>query len=118
MQNFLALYMGSYDTKEKEWDTLDEATKKQKMDEGMKAWMAWGEEHKDAIVDNGAPIGKTKLVKSSGVSDIKNLVTGYVIVKAESLEEAAKMFENHPHFTIFPGDSVEIMPCLPMPKME
>jgi hypothetical protein len=25
------------------------------------------------------------------------------------------MFENHPHFTIFPGDSVEIMECLPIP---
>ena len=28
---------------------------------------------------------------------------------------AAKMFEGHPHFTIFPGDSVEIMECLPLP---
>ena len=28
---------------------------------------------------------------------------------------AAKLFENHPHFTIFPGESVEIMPVLPIP---
>ena len=27
----------------------------------------------------------------------------------------AKLFEKHPHFTIFPGDSVEIMECLPIP---
>ena len=35
--------------------------------------------------------------------------------KAESHEAAARMFEDHPHVTIFPGDSVEIMECLPMP---
>jgi hypothetical protein len=38
-----------------------------------------------------------------------------VIVQAESHEAAAKLFENHPHFTTFPGDSVEIMECLPLP---
>ena len=30
-------------------------------------------------------------------------------------EQAAKMFEHHPQFTIFPGDSVEIMELLPIP---
>ena len=30
-------------------------------------------------------------------------------------EAAAKLFENHPHFTIFPGESVEVMPVLPIP---
>ena len=30
-------------------------------------------------------------------------------------EAAAKLFERHPHFTIFPGDSVEIMECVPLP---
>lgn len=33
-------------------------------------------------------------------------------------EAAAKLFENRPHFTIFPGDRVEVMECLPMPKMQ
>jgi hypothetical protein len=41
--------------------------------------------------------------------------TANVIVQAESHEAAAKLFENHPHFTIFPGDSVEIMECLRLP---
>ena len=27
----------------------------------------------------------------------------------------AKLFDKHPHFSIFPGDSVEIMPVLPIP---
>ena len=41
--------------------------------------------------------------------DSKNDVTGYVVVRAESHEAAARLFEGHPHFTLFPGDSVEIM---------
>jgi hypothetical protein len=49
------------------------------------------------------------------VTDIKNVMAAYVIVRAESHDAAAKLFENHPHFTIFPGDSVEIMECLPLP---
>jgi hypothetical protein len=28
---------------------------------------------------------------------------------------AARLFEKHPHFMIFPGESVEIMPVLPIP---
>jgi hypothetical protein len=39
-----------------------------------------------------------------------------VIVEAESHEAAAALFSEHPHFAVFPGDSVEIMECLPIPQ--
>jgi hypothetical protein len=71
--------------------------------------------HKASIVVEGNPLGKTKRTSSQGVADVRNNMTGYVIVQAESHEAAARMFENHPHFTIFPGDSIEIMECLPIP---
>jgi hypothetical protein len=77
--------------------------------------MKWGTTHAKSIVVEGGPLGKTKRVSPQGVSDITNTMTGYVVVQAESHEAAAKMFENHPHFTIFPGDSVEIMEVLPIP---
>jgi hypothetical protein len=35
----------------------------------------------------------------------------------EERRAAAKLFEGHPHFTIFPGDGVEVMECLPIPGM-
>ena len=38
------------------------------------------------------------------------------VVRAESQEAAARLFENHPHFSIFPGDAVEVMECLPVPN--
>jgi hypothetical protein len=39
----------------------------------------------------------------------------FTVVRAESHQAAAKLFEGHPHFTVFPGDYVEIMPVLPIP---
>jgi len=41
---------------------------------------------------------------------------GWIVVKAASQDEAAKLFLDHPHFTIFPGDRVEVMECLPIPQ--
>ena len=63
----------------------------------------------------GGPLGKTKKVSELGIEDITNLMSVYSIVRADSHDAAAKLFENHPHFTIFPGDSVEVMPVLPIP---
>jgi hypothetical protein len=42
-------------------------------------------------------------------------MSGFVVVTAESHDAAARMFEGHPHFTLFPGDGVEIMECMPIP---
>ena len=116
MKKFLAIYIGTASALEKSgWSKLDEA-QRQKLDAaGVKAWEEWAMAHGEAIVDQGSPLGKTKRAAAEGITDIKNNMTGYVIVQAESHEAAAKMFERHPHFTMFPGDSVEIMECLPLP---
>jgi hypothetical protein len=111
MKKFLALYLGSPDAMKK-WVPTD-AQKKA----GMEAWMKWATDNGRAIVDHGSPLGKTKRIDKSGVSDTRNAVGAYTIVEAESHEAAAALFVNHPHFTIFPGESVEIMECLPMPTM-
>lgn len=118
MKKFLAMYMGSTSGDAvKKWNAQSDDVKKAKQMDGMKAWMNWGEIHSKSILDQGAPLGKTKKIDNGGVSDIKNLMTGYAIIEAETHEAAAEMFLKHPHFSIFPGDSVEIMECLPMPKM-
>lgn len=118
MKKYMAIYCGTKTGERfKEWNALDESALKEREHAGMKAWMEWGKKHADAIVDNGAPLGKTKRTDASGVSDIKNDIGAYCVVQAESHEEAAKIFENHPHFSIFPGEWVEIMECLDMPEM-
>jgi hypothetical protein len=116
MKRFLAIYLGTEASLEKSgWNQLDEAKRKAREAEGIKAWMDWGKANAAAIVDQGSPLGKTKRASAKGISSIKNEMTGYVIVQAESHEAAVKLFENHPHFTIFPGESVEVMECLPLP---
>jgi hypothetical protein len=63
----------------------------------------------------GGPLGKTKRVGANGIADVSNEMGAFTVVRAESHEAAAKMFENHPHFAIFPGEAVEVMPVLPIP---
>jgi len=103
MKRFLAIYLGSEESPEKSgWKRMDVAARKERQRSGVTAWEKWAAEHANAIVDQGTPIGKTKRVDRKGVSTIKNAISGYVIVEAESHEAAAKVFQNHPHFTIFP----------------
>ena len=117
MKRFLAIYIGSEAAFERSgWHQLSPEQRKAREAQGVEAWMEWGKTHAAAIVDQGAPLGKTKRTAADGVSDIKNAMAGYAIVQADSHASAAKLFENHPHFTIFPGDGVEIMECLPMPE--
>lgn len=116
MKKFLAVYIGTQEAREKsQWDKLDPVKRKEREQTAMKAWRDWADAYKEQIVDPGCPLGKTKRTSAAGISDTKNALTGYVIVRAESHEAAARMFVNHPFFTIFPGDSVEIMECLPIP---
>ena len=116
MTKFMAVYVGSTAGMAK-WKAMDEAKRKQSEKAGMEGWIKWGTVHAKAIVDQGAPLGKTKRISRRGIADTKNEMTGYTIVEAETHEAAAKMFENHPHFMIFPGDAVEVMECLPIPKI-
>jgi len=117
MKKFLAVYTGTLDSHAKaRWNELPEAERKQREQAGLDAWMAWGVEHAKSIVEQGGPLGKTKQIGPNGIADITNSLVGWVIVQAESHEAAAKLFERHPHFAIFPGESVEIMECLPVPS--
>jgi hypothetical protein len=63
----------------------------------------------------GGPLGKTKRITPQGIEDVSNEMTAFMVVRAESPEAAARMFEKHPHFTVFPGEAVEVMPVMPIP---
>ena len=113
---YLAVFLGSKTSaKMAAWNAMPEAERNAKGMEGMAAWKAWVEKHQGAIQAMGGPLGKTKRVDGQGVADIANEMGAFTVVRAASHEAAAKMFENHPHFTIFPGERVEIMPVLPIP---
>ena len=118
MKKFLAVYLGSeHSAAGAKWEALDEKTRGERETAGVAGWMKWVETHSKSILDTGSPLGKTKRVDSNGISDTTNELTAFTIVEAESQVAAAKLFLNHPHFAIFPGDAVEIVECLPIPGM-
>ena len=85
MKRFLAVYMGTAAARSStEWDKVDASQRQQIQAKGMQAWMEWGTANAAAIVDQGAPLGKTKRASKQGIADFKNALTGYVIVQAES----------------------------------
>lgn len=116
MQKFMAIFTATEASRARSnWGALSESEVAQKRAAGVAAWNCWAERNNAAIVDPGSPSGKTKRVDRAGLSEGANTITAYTIVRAETHEAAARLFENHPHFTIFPGEAVEIMPCLPPP---
>ena len=113
---YLAVFLGSKtNPRMTAWMALPEAQRKAKEKEGIAAWKTWMQKHQGAIVEIGGPLGKTKKVSSRGVEDISNDMGAFAVVRADSHDDAARMFENHPHFAIFPGERIEVMPVLPIP---
>lgn len=78
---------------------------------GLPQWNQWEERNAAAFLDRGM-VGKTMRVTGNGIAPATNNICGYIVVEAETIEEAARLFENHPHFTLFPGDGVDIMPFM------
>lgn len=113
---YLAIFLGSKDSpRRKAWDALSAAERGAKEQEGIAGWKAWAEKHRSSIVTMGGPLGTTKKVTASGVSGVTNALGAFTVVRADSHDAAARMFEKHPHFMIFPGDAVEVMPVLEIP---
>lgn len=111
MTKFVALYLAPASAFAQMKDMSSEQAKA-----GMDLWMKWAKQNEKSIVELGAPLGKTKRIVANGISDTKNEITGYSIVQADSHEQAAKMFEHHPHFHL-PGAAIEVLECRPIPGM-
>lgn len=113
---FLAVFLGRKDSPNmKKWQSLSEETRQARHQEGMAAWKAWVQKHQTAIVEMGGPLGKTKTIGEHGIGDTSNTMGAFTVVRAATHEAAARMFEGHPHFTIFPGETIDVMPILPIP---
>lgn len=116
MKKFMAVYLGSASAFEKsEWGRADPERLKVMQAVGMQAWSKWVMENRDAIVDMGAPLGKTRSVSQERMAEASNMLTAYVIVEAASHEAAAEMFENHPHFSVLAGE--HLLAGLDLPSM-
>ena len=80
MANFLLLYYGG--------GMPDSDEEKKKV---MDAWGVWMKQCGDNLVDAGNPTSNAKHVTKDGASEVSGeRVTGYSVVKADSLDDAVK----------------------------
>lgn len=110
MTKFLVTYMGS------ESGVQPDLISEDQRQAFMQCWADWAAANKQAIVDDGAPVGKTLLVTPDAISPTKNSIVGYTIVEADSHEAAAEIFRTHPHVAIL-NHPIEVMVCPPVPGM-
>ena len=95
------------------WRAMTEGEQAATAARGVAAVKAWEEAHRDDILYVGGPLGPTKRISDAGqVTDVVNLLTVFMVVKAPSHEAAVRLFDDHPHMSIFVCDGVEVMPVL------
>ena len=111
--HYLAVFLSNKSSaKWRAWYAMTDDERRATDERGLAALKAWDEQHKDAIVYQGGALGPTKRASDAGVADVVNEMTVFLVVRAASHGAAAKLFEGHPHCTIFPCDGVEVMPLL------
>ena len=100
MPNYIIAYHGG-----KKFENPEEGTRH------IAKFQAWVGSLGDAVVNPGTPLRKSKTISSGGVSDggVSNPLTGYSIVKAESMDAALKMAKGSPHLDIGTVEVAEVM---------
>lgn len=75
----------------------------------MAAWNSWYGSMGEAVVDGGAPVGKSVTVSSRGIANDggANPLSGYTVVKADSIEAACEMAKGCP-MVVAGNGSVEV----------
>ena len=82
------------------------------MEEMYAKFNTWREKFQSNIVDMGGKLGSGKVVTSEEATDgpfieVKEVVGGFMIVQADSLEEAIQVAQESPG-VMMPGSSVEV----------
>ena len=100
MPNYIIAYHGG-----KKPESPEEGAKQ------MEKWKAWVGGLGDAIVNPGTPLGMSKTVTSSGVSDAdeSNRLTGYSTVKADNMDAVLDMAKGCPFLEIGTLEVAEVM---------
>ena len=111
------LYLGVFTSnkaspKWRAWRAMSDKERQARDEAGLAALRKWDEDHAADIAYAGGPLGPTKRTSEAGVANAVNEMTVFVVVRAASHQAAAELFHNHPHFTIFPCDAVDVMPVL------
>ena len=98
-----------------EWQKTDPQQRAASEKDMMQQWQKWSAEHSEMILSTEVG-GKTKNVNSSAVTDTRNDIVLYSIVKGESHDAVAAAYQNHPHLQI-PSASIQVMEIKSMSGM-
>ena len=82
----------------------------------MQAWTDWSAKAGSGVVDLGLPLGHGHKLTSKGAAEAGTDVAGYSILQADTMEEAEKLLESHPHLQM-PGAAIEVYESLQIPGM-
>lgn len=85
------------------------------IDAAMAAWSKWMEDHAAALTNPGNPVGMSKTVSPSGVADNggANPVSGYSMIRAETIEAACAIAAESP-MVLDGSGSVEVAEIIEM----
>ncbi len=113
MKKFLVIFTCAEKSPNHEaWMKLSSSDQQDLMARGNEAQKKWDMLNKNFVIDEGHSLGNVKQVDESGVKTIPKKQGKYMVVEAESHEAASRIFLNHPHFSFFPGDGVEVIEIL------
>lgn len=94
MKKFLVLYF----VKDSDIEKINKITSKEQEKE-MKAWELWGEKYSNNIVDFWNPVGVTKKLSNSWVSQGEHKTIGYGIMQANCKDEMYEVLKSNPHLS-------------------
>lgn len=77
----------------------------------MKRWQDWMESNQASFVSPGNPVGMSKTVTSSGVEDNggSNPLSGYSVVRADTIEAAMAIASTCPHLDMGTIEVAELL---------
>lgn len=118
MKSFLVIFTCTINgVNHERWKKLDSRAQRQCLRDGEEALKLWTERYGGRVVFEGGSLAeRTNVVDASGIQDLPSRAGRFAVVHAESSEEAARMFDGHPHFAIFPGDGIEITEWVEAPR--
>jgi len=100
MADYIIAYHGG-----KKPDSPEEGAKQ------MEKWKAWLGDLGDAVVNPGTPLGPSKMVSADSVSDDggPHSLTGFSVVKADSMDAALEMAKACPFLEVGTLEVAEMM---------
>ncbi len=103
MKKFLALYRMDMEAMKK---MMAESSPEDRA-KGMEEWKTWMAAHQADMADMGGPTGKNMKVTKDGATEESNDLGGFTVIQAESIEAAAKLLADNPHFSM-PGATIDL----------